>query len=45
MSSWIPPKCLQCGDSLIRISNVNSNLICVNNACKQIFELTEVVPN
>ena len=35
--SFIPPKCIQCGDSLTRISNVNPNLECIG--CHKIFEM------
>lgn len=39
--SFIPPKCTQCGETLIRISNVNPNLVCVD--CEREFRLQEVV--
>lgn len=40
--SFIPPKCDKCGDTLNKISNVNPNLICVNNDCIQEFKLIRV---
>ncbi len=40
--SFIPPKCDKCGDALNRISNINPNLTCVNNDCKQEFNLIRV---
>ncbi len=38
---YIPPKCTQCGDPVSRISNVDSNLKCVNGNCKCTFEMVE----
>jgi predicted Zn-ribbon and HTH transcriptional regulator len=35
--SYIPPKCIECGGVLNRISNVNPNLKCIE--CKRILEL------
>lgn len=38
--SFIPPKCTSCGGPLTRISNVCSDLACVD--CRKIFNLLEV---
>lgn len=37
--SFIPPKCTECGGSLNRVSNVDSDLQCVDNDCKAEFVL------
>ena len=39
--SYIPAKCLACGETLKRISNVIPNLVCIE--CKREFVLQEIL--
>lgn len=43
--SFIPAKCIECGGTLSRKSNVNPILVCVNDDCKKEFEMCEIFTN
>lgn len=41
---FIPPKCIKCGESLSRSSDVNPDLKCIDNHCGTTYQLKEI-PN
>lgn len=41
--SFIPAKCPQCSGTLMRINNMDPNVVCVD--CKREFELLEITMN